>query len=189
MATTDTRNPSRDGHGRGVIELKLRNVRQLFNSMDPSPFPEKDLDADAEEFIVSWARELPRHAPLVLLVYLTDSPAEGDPARIIEEGVRTYFAHRREMAHHRLRQLLGRGRGSLVIGLLFVAACVGVADVIGAMSKTTLTDIVRESLLIGGWVAMWRPMEIFLYDWWPIRAEMTIYQRLSTADVRVVLHA
>jgi hypothetical protein len=34
-----------------------------------------------------------------------------------------------------------------------------------------LGGIIRESLLIGGWVAMWRPMEILLYDWWPIRAE------------------
>ena len=29
----------------------------------------------------------------------------------------------------------------------------------------------RTSLLIGGWVAMWQPMEIFLCDWWPIRAD------------------
>jgi hypothetical protein len=39
------------------IRLKLRDMNQLFNSMDPSPFIEKDLDDDAEEFIVSWAQE------------------------------------------------------------------------------------------------------------------------------------
>ena len=38
------------------ISLKLRDMSQLFNSMDPSPFIEKDLDDDAEEFIVSWGR-------------------------------------------------------------------------------------------------------------------------------------
>ena len=27
------------------IELNLQNVNQLFNTMDPSPFHEKDLDA------------------------------------------------------------------------------------------------------------------------------------------------
>jgi hypothetical protein len=38
----------------GLIELKLSGLNQLFNSMDPSPFHERDLDHDAEEFIVSW---------------------------------------------------------------------------------------------------------------------------------------
>ena len=35
------------------IEIYLDRIEQLFNSMDPSPFHEKDLDRDAEEFIVS----------------------------------------------------------------------------------------------------------------------------------------
>jgi len=44
----------------------------------------------------------------------------------------------------------------------------------------------RESLLIGGWVAMWRPLEVFLYDWWPIRLEARLYDRLSAMPVRIV---
>ncbi len=50
----------RDVH---TIRLKLRDVHQLFNSMDPSPFIEKDLDDDAEEFIVA-GRESSRPAHL-----------------------------------------------------------------------------------------------------------------------------
>ena len=45
--------------------------------------------------------------------------------------------------------------------------------------------IVRESLIIAGWVAMWRPLEIFLYDWWPIRRQVKLYRRLSEMPVRV----
>ncbi|HYF36884.1 MAG TPA: hypothetical protein VD994_16425 [Prosthecobacter sp.] len=40
-----------------LIEVKLTELAQLFNSMDPSPSHERDLDQDAEDFIVSWARE------------------------------------------------------------------------------------------------------------------------------------
>jgi hypothetical protein len=42
------------------IEVFVDRIEQLFNSMDPSPFQERDLDDDAEEFIVSWAQEFPR---------------------------------------------------------------------------------------------------------------------------------
>ena len=46
-------------------------------------------------------------------------------------------------------------------------------------------EVLRESLVIGGWVAMWRPMEIFLYDWWPIRANARLADRLSAMSVRI----
>lgn len=44
----------------------------------------------------------------------------------------------------------------------------------------------REGLIIIGWVAMWRPLEIFLYDWWPIASKRKFYDRLSRATVRIV---
>jgi hypothetical protein len=49
-----------------------------------------------------------------------------------------------------------------------------------------MTALLRERLVIGGWVAMWRPLEIFLYDWWPILGEQRTYDRLSRIEVRVV---
>jgi hypothetical protein len=52
------------------IKLKLRDINQLFNSMDPSPFIEKDLDDNAVEFIMSWAQEFPPSAPVKLRIYL-----------------------------------------------------------------------------------------------------------------------
>jgi hypothetical protein len=33
---------------------------------------------------------------------------------------------------------------------------------------------------------MWRPLEVFLYDWWPIRADARLFDRLSDMPVRIV---
>jgi len=60
------------------IEIYLENLDQLFNSMDPSPFHEKDLDEDAEEYIVSWAEEYPVHDPIVLVIHLRRYPTDID---------------------------------------------------------------------------------------------------------------
>ena len=46
--------------------------------------------------------------------------------------------------------------------------------------------LIQDSLVIGAWVALWRPLEIFLYDWWPIRAEARLFDRLGEMDVRTV---
>ena len=46
--------------------------------------------------------------------------------------------------------------------------------------------LLKESLLIGGWVAMWRPLQIFLYDWWPVMRRRRIYRNLGHASVQVL---
>ena len=51
-----------------VIEVHVGELKQLFNAIDPSPFRDKDLDPKAEEFIVGWAKDLPRDATLALVV-------------------------------------------------------------------------------------------------------------------------
>jgi hypothetical protein len=49
----------------------------------------------------------------------------------------------------------------------------------------TLLSLLRESLTIAGWVAMWRPMQIFLYDWWPLLRIGHIYEKLSRVPVEL----
>ena len=179
--------PSAYDISHGIIEVKLREVGQLFNSLDPTPFPEKDLDADAEEFIVSWAKEYHKHAPLKLLIHLSAPPADPNAVSSIEPSIHSYFTHRADMMRLKLRQLMTRGRWSLFIGILFLTTCLGAADRVHAILGTApIFQIIRESFIIGGWVAMWRPMEIFLYDWWPIRHERRVYLRLSRANVEVI---
>ena len=46
------------------ISLRLRELGQLFNSMDATPFRHRDLDPNAEEFIESWARSSPPAAAI-----------------------------------------------------------------------------------------------------------------------------
>jgi hypothetical protein len=169
-----------------VIEVRVGELKQLFNAIDPSPFREKDLDRNAEEFIVGWARDLPRDAPLALLVHF-DRPAElTDEPSIVPDAIHQFFKDRAEETRRQLRQLFRRGRTSLLIGVAFLAISILTGDVIAnALAGNRLGTLVQESLLIGGWVAMWRPLEVFLYDWWPIRADARLFDRLSTMDVRV----
>jgi hypothetical protein len=170
-----------------AIELKLREIGQLFNSLDPSPFKEKDLDGDAEEFIVEWARELhsPGAAHLRLIIHLERPLAEGQTAATVQDAIRHYFAYRASINRLALRQLLQQGRTSLLIGVSFLTACLLLAELVTHRTSAGAFGIVREGLTIGGWVAMWRPMEIYLYDWWPLRRRGALLERLSRLHVDV----
>ncbi len=172
------------------MELRLRELAQLFNSMDPSPFVDRDLDRDAEEFIVGWAQELPATHEFELVVRLEVPPA---PDRVAgaEGAVRGYFSSRAEMKGRELRQLLRKGRISLVAGILFVIACYALGHVLGLvfghLGGGAFSAVAKEGLVIVGWVAMWRPLEIFLYDWWPLQEERALFRRLARMSVRLVL--
>ncbi len=174
------------GHSRKPrVELVLRNVSALFNSMDPSPFHEKDLDKDAEEFIVSWTREFPLATPLTLRIHLHEWPLE-EPTVMVREGVHNYFAYRGKLIDSDFRLLMKQARTSLLIGLAFLAFCLLTSSYFLADREGTLFRFLRESLTIAGWVAMWRPMQIYLYDWWPLRRRGQLYGKLSRIPVEVV---
>ena len=102
-----------------VIMLRLRELAQLFNSMDPSPFIDRDLDADAEEYIMSWARELPAGPDLELVIQLS-TPAPAERVAGVEDSVRRYFATRAAIKGLEFGQLMRRGRLSLIVGSVFL---------------------------------------------------------------------
>lgn len=167
------------------IEIRIRELSQLFNSMDPTPFHHQDLDPDAEEFILSWAHEHPREGELEILIHLTGGAPPADGEAIVGEALGNYFTYRAEHMRREFRQLMQRGRSSLMIGLGFLAVCLLVAEQIGRFDNGTFTTILRESVIIGGWVAMWRPLEIFLYDWWPLIQRQRLFEKLARAEVRI----
>jgi len=167
----------RDG-GVCLIEITLRELKQLFNTLDPAPFHEKDLDPAAEEYIVGAVREIgPLPSRLVLPSGTTDDEACGAVV-----AIRNYFAGRSRHAREQLRLLLVRGVISLVIGLIFLAICLSVRELL--LAKIQPGDaILSEGLLILGWVAMWKPVEIFLYDWWPDLDKRRLFERIAHIQI------
>ncbi len=170
----------------GAIEVRVSDVSQLFDTLDPFPFPERDLDRDAEEFIVGWARELPRDHPIKIVVHMpADEIAKSDP-NAIGGAMSRYFTYRAGVIERDLHELFRVGRLSLVIGLSVLAAALVISQTLSRLfASMPLGRFFDESLIIIAWVANWRPMEIFLYDWWPIVRRRNLYRRLAKAPVEL----
>lgn len=170
-----------------VLDLHVAELRQLFNSMDPAPFRKRDLDPKAQAYIVEWAQEVPAGRPLELAVHVDAQTVTVADAAMLEEAVDEYFRQRALATWRGLRKMFRVGRISLLIGVLFVAGAAIVGEWIASfISKGQYATLIHDSLVIGAWVALWRPMEIFLYDWWPVRAEARLYERLSKLGVQLI---
>ena len=168
------------------LDLHVAVQKQLFNSMDPAPFRKRDLDPVVSAYIVDWAEEAPLRARLGLRVTLTDEPANTADAALLRAAVHENFNRRVAGTRRELRRLFRDGRISLAIGLGFLAIAIVISEAVGGLiANEHYALLVQESVVIGGWVALWHPINIFLYDWWPIRAAIKLHERLSVADVRL----
>lgn len=168
----------------GIIELQVEKVGQLFDTLDPLPFRERDLDREAEDYIVSWARELPRHAAIRILVHMPAAEASGEHAHILGQAVSRYFGYRANVMSNDLKELFRIGRYSLLIGLAVLGICVASGSFLMRLRPAgPFGSFLNEGFIILGWVANWRPIEIFLYDWWPIVRRRNLFRRLAAAEV------
>ena len=169
-----------------ALELHVAELQQLFDPLDPRPCRERPLDPRAHDFIVERGRELPNGAPLGLLVHLDGRAGLSDEQAVLRDAVHGHFQNCADASWGRLRELFRVGRISLLIGLAFLAIAVAAGQLLERdRYDAHFLVVLRDTVVIGGWVAMWRPLQIFLYDWWPIRAEARLFERLAAMSVHL----
>ena len=170
--------PYRREDGHWLIELRLASPRQLFNTIDPSPFHEKDLDEAAERYIVGAVENFAEDVPLQLIIHLPDEHRTDENRNQLGSALRNFFGWRAEETRRDLARLLRDGRLSLAIGISFLVLCTLTRQLVLHYTDGMATRLLDEGLLIIGWVALWRPIQTFLYDWWPIRRRLRTLRRI-----------
>jgi uncharacterized membrane protein (DUF485 family) len=175
----------REHDGKIVIELKLNSLMQLFDSFDPSPFHEKELDPDAEEYIYNAVDEFPFKKPIKIMIYLPPAEVSAEIEFNLKKAIINHFSYKKILTEIELRRLLYQGRRNLIIALVFLFLCLLTIRLLSAFDESLMNTLFSEGLLIIGWVAMWEPIHIFLYGWWPIVHERNIYQKIVDMDVSI----
>ncbi|MBU0615955.1 MAG: hypothetical protein KJ601_07740 [Nanoarchaeota archaeon] len=167
------------------INLKLREERQLFNSFDPAPFLDRDLDDDAADYITDSVRELSGKHEIRLNILLPKDRKHKVSNADIKSAIKNHFNYSKEVLRIKLKSILKQGRKSLVIGILFLTSCISASELSQVYLTGFISKILAEGLIIAGWVAMWKPINTFLYEWWPITKEIAIRQKIRDMEVKI----
>lgn len=174
-----------DQDGKAPIELSLHDSAQLFNTLDPFPFREGDIDADAERYIVEWAQDLPKDEPIAIVIHLQSPEKPGKPAPELAPALKNWFAAKARAETRALRELFRDGRLAFLIGFAGLGTCLFLSFLLTQRFDSPFARVFQESLIIIGWVVIWRPAEMFLYDWLPLVRRKRLFQRLADARVTV----
>jgi hypothetical protein len=176
---------ARHGLTTASVNIHVRNPAQLFNSLDPSPFWDRDLDRAAASFIEEEFSDK-RSADLWHLnVHVT----EGDQlANDLQTAIESYYERnaasaRRELREHRLTAELALLAGVTLFVLCMVARQLLLAAV-GDVSR-----VLDEGLIVLAWLALWRPAEALLYEWVPLYRKRRLYERLAGIRVSIRAHS
>ena len=173
-------------NGKTCIDIRLRTAHQLFDGRDPAPFRERDIDKDAVDYIVGAFEEIPAKSEVKLVLWLSETPDAPIANETLQEAVRLFFQAEVRRVRRRQRQHLRTGQLALGGGLFILAVFLTLAELTLWLSETTFRQILREGLVIIGWVAMWRPLDVLLYDWLPILRERKLFERIAGSEIAVI---
>ena len=167
----------------GTIELRFDDPAGLFEPLDVSPFTERHLNERVERFILHCAREL-ASAEFVIVVYFSEGMQANEVGTEFLESIPKHFAHRTQEEAGRIHGLIGEATRDLMAGLVFLFLC-GLAGVAALrLFPGPIGLFVEQGLLILGWVALWRPVDLFLYELRPLRNTRNLMSALARAQVR-----
>jgi hypothetical protein len=165
----------------GTIEIQIHNLAELFNPLDPSPLYARALAPSAEGYLISCAVARRANASVQLRVHCSSSLQAH--AVEISDGIHAHFNRAHALGQCAFKRRLRMGAGALVGGVVVLALSVGLRGTFGDANGRGLGAGFAEGLLILGWVAMWRPIEILLYAHWESHRDHAVLDRLANMPV------
>ncbi|MGZ5278676.1 MAG: hypothetical protein ACXWC9_01965 [Pseudobdellovibrionaceae bacterium] len=171
--------------GKRWVEVRIKESQQLFDARDPAPFRERDLDDDFVEYIVSSAQEFSNSTPLKIVIYIESKGAKEIEKESIQEAIRSYFIYQTERQSIALKNFVRRANIYLAIGILILFTCLGVAQGLTTTDQPGPAGILREGIVIFGWVSVWKPIELLLFDWFPLYEKLRLYRKISITELDI----
>lgn len=153
-------------HTKSTILLKVATVEAIFDAQDPRNIPERNLSAEWLEYIFEVMNDKPRGHAIDLSLHVTNFGAW--TPEILATTLHTEFRNYDKLLHRRLKDNFRLGRTSLGIALIALIFFTLMSELVHHVSEGFFQRTFEEGFLIIGWVALWRPVEILLYDWWPM---------------------
>lgn len=164
-----------------IIDLRLEHLEQLYDTLDPAPFPAKALDRRVEAYLIESAGEHGHRDPLEVVLH--GPPALAAHVGDIAAALHAHFALAHAQAERRHRRRARVGRLAMLAGTATLMAVLALRHWLAAV-PAPFGEVLSEGLLILAWVALWRPIETIGFDSWESRLERGALRRLAAVPVR-----
>ena len=164
------------------MSVHVHNLAQMFNSLDPSPFWDRDLDREAAEFIEEEFSDKRGARRWRLSVHAS----EGENLTAdLRSAVGRYYQRLAGSTRRLLREQIRLGQLSLLGGSAIFLLSMSARQILATLLPHGMSRLLDEGLIILAWLALWRPAESLVYGWVPLWRKWRMYQRLAAMQVGV----
>lgn len=167
--------------GSYVIETSLNGYLDVFNKWDPAPFERRDLDSHLKRFLEECASDIPLRYSVIICFHVPNDKRDQAKEDLICSGIRTYFSLQ---VHLVKREMQGHNRNAFYYVLTSIVFLLAVFNLEEVLKGNVLLTILREGLIIGGWVFLWEAMATLTFRKKDLRENRGKYERFRDAEVR-----
>lgn len=172
----------RTEEGFSCIDIRVNNSLQLFDSRDPAPFIERDLDDDFVEYVFACIQSFSLKHKVKLVIYLAEH-ADRQNEEKLKSAIHSFFIYEAELQKKYLKSFYRSTYIFFLFGICLLLFCLIGSEIASRSSVHIIKTVVKEGLQLGGWVALWRPLDSLLYDWWPLYEKIRYYRKLSMIPI------
>jgi len=166
------------------VRLELASLAELFAAPTPDPLAGRPYVESGVDRILNQLRPKPGRGVRATLVLPASERAPDLEARCrtaLERFCDAKLAHLRNDRS----SLWHEGWATLARGLLFLALCMLGSRLVGEPRylHPVVARFLDEGFVIAGWVALWYPLDVLLYQHWPLARERRMFGRLRAAEL------
>jgi hypothetical protein len=165
-----------------IIEISLQDPFNLYDDKDPSPLKVRDLKPILEQYIFNCLREIPNEDKVRIEFYFYEPPQTQEEKDLLKKSVKDFFSYRCKVRFLDFRLKIKYGLRSTLIGLIFLFFCIYISSVYLKNQNDIVGQFFLEGLSVLGWVSLWNPVQVFLYEIWPILTSAKILRKCSQVE-------
>ncbi len=167
------------------IKVHLDNLEQFFAVPEPAPFDPLTRFASGLETIVSELKPKALIRKVRTTIILPADQLLPDTEVRLREALMRYCQYHIRQTRQDLISLRWQGIKALQNGIIFLGVCLLLSTLFenADMLPVWLRRFGGEGFLIAGWVSLWHPIEILLYEWWPFSRQIHIYESIMRMDI------
>jgi len=162
------------------VGIHLERCEQMLHH--DNHFANHGLEQDAADFLLAEVKKCPIWKPMLLMIYLESLPNNIQKQEsLLQAKVANFFEAEAKTTRLRTKRLLRRGTISFSIScIMFFVALVIKALLNRYLADVNGVNIVIQACDIISWVILWPPLNLLVFQWWPVAYRWLLLHRIST---------
>lgn len=166
-----------------IIEMGIEEPFDLYDDKDPSVLNLRDFRKEVQNYIIESIEEIPKSKKIKINIYFDKFSDDIAEVENLRQSFFDFFAFETKLRVHQIRIKIKRGFKSLAVGICFLFFCIIAAHFLGYSNKSLLSELFVEGLTVLGWVSLWTPLQVFLYEIWPLLENIKNFKRVLISSV------